>query len=261
MLKAWIHPFGNPVTIKGDHHLLGIDFDTDILFGNAPAPLAQLNQRGVNSRHAQKITKFCKKVITQCTRHQLAEQIENLQNQATFMTEQCAELEWIDAQLTTILTQADWQCTPPHLASWSPELNQAYLRHRLWSLTYSAKQNDRDLSDAINSIHQQLLPHPDDQHEEQRSISANLQQVQKALQKAKREANNLRKQHLDAILNEALASNKKKKSKQLKHLICAEQNKKCYMAFRQHTKPKSSGGLSRVTITNGPKQPPMIIID
>ncbi len=261
MLKAWIHPFGDPALIKGDHRLLGVDFDTDILFGNAPAPMLQLNQRGVNSRHEQKVAKFCKTVISQCTRHQLAERIEDLQNQATLTAAHCKELERIDAQLTKILTQADRQCTPPNLASWSPELNQAYLRHRLWSLTYSAQRNERDLTDAITSIRQQLTPHPDDQNETRRSTSANLRHAQKALRKAKREADNLRKQHLNAILNKALASNERKKSKQLKHLISAEQNKRCYAAFRQHTKPKSSGGLSHVTKNNGPDQPPTIIID
>jgi len=35
MLHAWMHPFGKPATIKGDHHLLGVDLDPEVLFGTA----------------------------------------------------------------------------------------------------------------------------------------------------------------------------------------------------------------------------------
>jgi len=49
LLHAWIHPFGNPISIKGDHRLLGIDLDPEVLFGNA-APSPYLTQiRGTNS--------------------------------------------------------------------------------------------------------------------------------------------------------------------------------------------------------------------
>jgi len=39
LLHAWIHPFGDPVQIKGDHRLLGIDLDLVVLFGNADTPI------------------------------------------------------------------------------------------------------------------------------------------------------------------------------------------------------------------------------
>jgi len=64
-----------------------------------------------------------------------------------------------------------------------------------------------------------------DQLEAGRSMSANLQQATKALRAAKKEADALRKKHLEAVLNEALASNKTKKSKALANLIQAEQNR------------------------------------
>jgi len=41
----------------------------------------------------------------------------------------------------------------------------------------------------------------------------NLRHAQKALRKAKKEATNFRKQHLEAVLNEAWVANKQKKSK------------------------------------------------
>ncbi len=69
LLHTWIHPFGDPVCIKGDHHLLGIDLDPEVLFGNvAPSPyLMQIC--GTNSQHPQKVTKFCKCVVDQCNQY------------------------------------------------------------------------------------------------------------------------------------------------------------------------------------------------
>jgi len=71
----------------------------------------------------------------------------------------------------------------------------------------------------LTAICQWLTPSPEDDLEKDRSITANLRYAQKQLQKAKREADTLRRQHLEAVLNEALASNQCKKSKALTHLI------------------------------------------
>jgi len=56
------------------------------------------------------------------------------------------------------------------------------------------------------------------------SLSINLCHAQKALHAAKKEAASFHKQHLEAALNEAHTSNKKKKSQALTHMICVEQN-------------------------------------
>jgi len=55
------------------------------------------------------------------------------------------------------------------------------------------------------------------------SLSINLCHAQKALHAAKKEAASFHKQHLEAALNEAHTSNKKKKQA-LTHMICVEQN-------------------------------------
>jgi len=129
LLHAWIHPFGDPVSIKGDHRLLGIDLDPEILFGTADLPPHHVQTRGTNSRHPQKVTKFCKRVVDQCNQYRLAERIAMLQTLPRLETHHQAELKDIDERLTKILLQADRACTPPQESSWSPKLNQAYLRH------------------------------------------------------------------------------------------------------------------------------------
>jgi len=258
---AWIHPFHEPAPIKGDHRLLGVDFDPDILFGSNVAPIDDLGQRGVNSRHPQTVTKFCKRVMTQCQRHQIAERLDLLKTLTSFQPKHHAELELIDSQLTRLLTKADRDCRPNHFAAWSPQLNQAYLQYRLWTIALSGKRNKQDVKDAIAAIHQRLTPSPEDDLEKDRSITANLRHAQKQLRKAKREADTLRRQHLEAVLNEAIVSNHRKKSKVLTHLIRAEKNKKCYAAFRSHTKPKSSGGLAAINTTTGPGDTPITLTD
>jgi len=91
-------------------------------------------------------------------------------------------------------------------------------------------------------------------------MSANLRQATKALWAAKKEADALWKQQLEAVLNEARATNKKKKSKALANLIQAEQNQHCYAAFRQSTKPKVTGGLAYITVPDG-DNPPITILE
>jgi len=71
--------------------------------------------------------KFCKRVITKCNQHQLAERITYLQTLATLDEDNVRELEDIDTVLTKILLEADKHCSPPQMDPWSPDLNQTYL--------------------------------------------------------------------------------------------------------------------------------------
>jgi len=48
---AWMLPFSMPPMIKGDHRLLGINFDMDLLFGNSPTNPMPTTPWGVNSKH------------------------------------------------------------------------------------------------------------------------------------------------------------------------------------------------------------------
>jgi len=193
LTSAWMCPFNHPPTIKGDHRLLGVDLDHEILFGTPTAEIIQHGQRGVNSRQEQTVHKFCKRVISQCNKLRLAERIDNLLNLDEFTKENHRELEHVDTQLTKILTTSDKDCRPINDAPWSPALNQAYLRHRFWSITFSAKRNHRDMDDILKAIREKLNPSPEDQLELTRTLTANLRHVQKTLRKEKREADLLRK--------------------------------------------------------------------
>jgi len=136
LLSAWMCPFNDPPTIKGDHRLLGLDFDPDILFGATTAALATNEQRGTHSRQPQTVTKYCKRVITKCTQQQIAERIDHLLTLPLFGPAQYQELEDINTQLTHILTKADRECHPKSNAPWSPALNQAYIDLKMQQSRY-----------------------------------------------------------------------------------------------------------------------------
>jgi len=216
---------------------------------------------GVNSHQDQKVTKFCKQVISQCNNHHLAEHLMHLQTLQMLGPADINELECIDEQITTILLCADRHCQPMNPNPWSPELNQAYLRHWLWMIALSTHKNDCNMSDIINSIKTKLWPSLDDDDEHLQSISANLWWAQKNLRKVKSEADHLCHQHLENLLNEAKAANCCKKTSALTYLIRAEQNQRCYFAFWQHTKPKSAGGLAYLLDTNAITNKTTMILD
>jgi len=234
LLHAWMCPFNDLLTIKGDHQLVGVDLDPEILFGTAMTPLAISEQWGAKSRQVQTVTKFCKRVITQCTHNQIADRIDHLLMLPTFTADHYKELKQIDTKITQILLKVDQQCCPKTDAPWSLALNQAYLRHWYWSIAFSAKCNQHNMKDVLQALQARMHPSTEDQLELMQSLSANLRHAQKNVKRENQEADTLRKCHLKSLLNEAIASNKQKKSKALKHLIQAECNKCCYAAFRQH---------------------------
>jgi len=77
LLYTWMCPFGDPPTIKGDHWLLGLKFDPEILFGSSTDALTALGTHEVKSHQLQTITKYCKQVIMQCQKHQIVEWIDH----------------------------------------------------------------------------------------------------------------------------------------------------------------------------------------
>jgi len=120
LVSTWMCPFNNPPTIKGDHCLMGLDFDLDILFGTSTTVLANLGQQGAKSRQTQMVNKYCKWVLSRCTQQGLAEHIAHLLMLPTFNMDHHQELEQIDTQLTRILTKTDHECCPTNNAPWSP---------------------------------------------------------------------------------------------------------------------------------------------
>jgi len=219
--RTWMLPFGMPPLIKGDHRLLGIDLDTNLLFGNSPTNPIPTTPRGINSKHDLHVAKFCKEAILECNKHKLAERLEALKAKNQLSAADLLELEIIDAKITRILVSADHRCCPLSNTPWSPAIQTAYLRHRYWSLKLTAFRTQKDFSSAIRAIERRLDP-TEIQQTPSKSLSAHLKQAQKQLRQARHDAERLRRAHTEEILNQALAAKQQKKSQALKYLIRAK---------------------------------------
>jgi len=208
--RAWILPFGMPPTIKGDHCLLGLDFDTNLLFGSSPTNPMPVTLRGVKSNHKLHVMKFCKETIAECNNYCIAERLEALKAKTHLAKVDITELENIDSKLTRILVSAGHRCHPLSSTPWSPTIQKAYLHHRYWSLQLTAFHTQKDFCEAIQAIAARLNP-AKIQRIPGKSLSAHLKQGQKKLKEAWHEAERLRKEHLESIPNQALAAKQKKR--------------------------------------------------
>jgi len=215
-------PFNYPPTIKGDHRLLDVDLDQDILFGTSTEKIVTPSQRGVKSKQEQMVQKFCKRVILKCNQNRIAECIDHLLTLSEFTKENHRELEQVDSQLTKILTTSNNAALPTTRHGHLPSIK--HMSDTAFGALPSLQKNQRDMDSVLKAIRDRIQPPREDQLEQTRSLTANLHHAQKNLYKEKQEADLLCKQHLEALLNKAIASNKKKKSKALTHLIQAKCN-------------------------------------
>jgi len=84
-------PFGQPVTLRGDHQTLVLEFDRKLLFGNNPLLTPFYTTHGTNSRSLPIVQKFCRLVTRAYDLSNIPEQITSL--------EQCDRLTTNDRQL------------------------------------------------------------------------------------------------------------------------------------------------------------------
>jgi len=203
---------------------LGADFDPDILFGTKLATPAPSLLRGINSNNELHATKFCKEAIEQCNTQHLGERIDDLMHLPILHDADIQELEAIDTALTKILTRADQRCRPISDVPWSPTVQTAFIKHRFWTLRLAEFRTQCNLQCSLDSLKARLSPE-DVYQDLGKSLSAHQCQARKQLQAARRDAAQLHKRHLEAILNQAKAANNSKKTKALTYLIRAEQNR------------------------------------
>jgi len=181
---AWYMPFGIPITLKGDHRTLGLEFDHHILFGNKIPPIPSLQQRGVYSNAYPTVCSFNDRVAEACHQSDLYRRVNDLLNVASFTPFHHQALEQIDQELTKILVSTDKTYRKSRDLPWSPKLHQAFLQHRYWTIKLSAHRTEKDMSQALAKITEQLteplLCGP--------SIAANLRQARKNLREMRRQA-------------------------------------------------------------------------
>jgi len=214
LVAATILPFGIPALLTGDHRTLLLDFNSHILFGNAPPPAKFIYLRGVHSNSIPTVTKFSKWVGSVCNEAQISERIANIEKLLALAPTDHADLDAIDNDLTRILVRADLQCRKFNESPWSPTLSQAYYEHWYWSLKLSKQHTKQSYQQAYELISHKL-EQTATQLKPNKTVSSRQRKVRTTLHNIRREAQTKQKQFLDDLLWAATAA----KDKHRRHLI------------------------------------------
>jgi len=137
MITTSILPFGLPIHIHGNHCTLLLDFDSRILFRNAPPPQQNITNRGTKSNDIPTVTRFCKIAGEGCDSANIAGRLAQIEDRDQLTAEDRQELNCIDKEITDILLWPDKQCKKFPEYPWSPTLHQVYLVHWFWTVKLS----------------------------------------------------------------------------------------------------------------------------
>jgi len=241
---AWYLPFGCPSLLPGDHRLLGMAFNMDILFGHKLPDPNTPQYRGVHSNTETTVKRFSKMVVEGFLKHDLFDKIYALAAKGDFTSEDHNNLEGIDKNITTIILKANKQCRRLNQAPWSVELHHAYLIHHYWVLQLSKQQTGQNLQTACEAI-LAALPNPIDTTG---SISKNITLSRTKLREIKRKAVQKRKDFLQSLILAANTAGNKSKGNLIRHLMQAKQNHRCFTIIKNYLKPRMPGGLTHLLV-------------
>jgi len=241
---AFYLPYGEPISLSGNHRTLGVDIDTTILFGNKPPPTIQTHYRGVNSNAFPTVPEFCKEVVQQCENHNLFDRIDMLLQQQYFSPQHHNELEDIDTQLMAILVKTDQKFRKHNNFPWSPSLDTAYFTHRYWMICLTQKRTERDYSRQLQHIEQRLKHEPVNYG----SINKNIRKARQELRAIQRKAASAREEFLDSLLTTVKQTKDKSRQRLIFQLRQAKLNRRCFAAVKSVLKPKSPGGLTHLLV-------------
>jgi len=99
LTAAWYLPFCSPITFPGDHCLLGMEFDMDILFSHKLPGPTTLQQCGVYSNTETTVKEFSKMVVDRFLQYILFDQNYTLAAKTQFNIADYAALESIDEHI------------------------------------------------------------------------------------------------------------------------------------------------------------------
>jgi len=208
LVAASILPFGIPALLTGDHRTLILDFDSHILFGNAPPPAKFTYLRGIYSNSILTVTKFSQMVGSACDAAQISERIATIESLSALAPADHTALDAIDTDLTRILVRADQQCRKFTESPWSPTLSKAYYEHWYWSLKLSKQRTKHSYRQAYDLLSHKLEPTAM-QLQPNETISSHQCKARTHLRDIRRNAQAKRKQFLDDLLWAATAAKDK----------------------------------------------------
>jgi len=110
LVTASILPFGLRALLTGNHCTLLLDFNSHILFGNAPPPAKFTYLHGVCSNSIPTVTKFSKLVGTACDTALIPKCIAQIKQLTVLTPTDHKFVDAIDNNLTCILVCANQKC-------------------------------------------------------------------------------------------------------------------------------------------------------
>jgi len=149
---AVILPFGIPIHLTSDHRALILNFDSCILFGNAPPMMYLPSKRGVSSNAIPTVTKFCKLVSKASDATHINERITAIENLKELNNHARDLLNHIDNDLTRILVTADKHCRKLNSCPWSLDLHKAFLNHKFWTIRLRELRTQHSYAHALQLI-------------------------------------------------------------------------------------------------------------
>jgi len=147
-----------PEGIAHNQKTIGINFNTNILFGQPTDWLPKPNPRGLFSNHILLIKKFCVQVVQECQVFNLYNRIHHLMNKTSFDAEDHKAIEKINQDITNILMKANKACVKLGNLPWSLQLHVVYMTHHYWSLKNSKSQTGRPYPNVYAKIKAQITP-------------------------------------------------------------------------------------------------------
>ncbi len=143
--------------MPGDHCTLGVDFDTNILFGNKhPPPTRYMQTQDVQSNALPLVKWYCEIVTEKWDQMQIPEYLAPLTTKESFTELDHQLLEAMDKDLTQILINADQQCSKFKTTPWSPKLHIAYIEHHYWALQASSLKTGCNYDHILEQLRNKL---------------------------------------------------------------------------------------------------------
>jgi hypothetical protein len=252
--RCGVLPF-NFVTCS-DHRGVFIDVDIDEFLGGDPPALMSIALRGICSQSPKAFIQ-CVEETEQCmSEHNVCERIASLEALTILhgLTDHLQKKwEGVDQDILRACLHAEKSVTKKHRPPWSFALHQASLLATYWRTALSGERTNRDVDLILESLAQSIegdSPQPTT-HMSVSAIQVQLRLVQAELKKIRQEASSLRSVMLqERAAAEALDGNDAEATI-LRRLERAEATKACFGLLRKYLKPTSSGGLTKVQVTDG----------
>lgn len=233
-----------------DHRALLIDIDLQKFLRCKAPPTPPKDPRGISSSKPIPIKEF-RKAFEQILNESTIELDLDNMNQRLIddpSNFDPTELNRIDARLTQILLQLDDNCKVYDVTPWSPALIKAKHAVRYWRLWQSQLKLNIDFAHQRSRLH--VNPTCPIDNLTPITVADQLRKARIKLIKAFKNADDLRKEHLQHRADMAEASGNITAKKAIKAIIAAEQSSGSFSTINAMLGKKTNGSLHQVDIVH-----------